>query len=64
MLSISSAFLFLWFVATFGMHTAFLTFAAICFVGTVFFWRLVPETKGRSLEEIERTWQRVQGASR
>jgi len=53
-----SAFLFPWYVSTFGMHTGFLTFAAICFVGTVFFWRLVPETKGRSLEEIERMWQR------
>ncbi len=53
-----SAFVFPWYVSKFGMHTGFLTFAAICFVGTVFFWRLVPETKGRSLEEIERMWQR------
>jgi SP family arabinose:H+ symporter-like MFS transporter len=53
-----SAFLFPWYVTAFGMHTGFLTFAAICLVGTVFFWRLVPETKGRSLEEIERMWQR------
>ena len=59
-----SAFLFPWFVATYGMHTGFLTFAAICFVGTAFFWRLVPETKGRSLEEIERMWQRAKGENR
>lgn len=58
-----SAFLFPWYVSKFGMHTGFLTFAAICFVGTVFFWRLVPETKGRSLEEIERMWQREKGES-
>ena len=59
-----SAFLFPWFVATYGMHTGFLAFAAICFVGTAFFWRLVPETKGRSLEEIERMWQRAKGENR
>ncbi|MFH1920432.1 MAG: sugar porter family MFS transporter [Planctomycetota bacterium] len=51
-----SIFLFPWYVHRLGMHTGFLTFAAICFVGTVFFWRYVPETKGKSLEEIERSW--------
>ncbi len=35
---------------------AFWTFALICF-GTFFFcWRLVPETKGRTLEEIGKSW--------
>ncbi len=52
-----SAYLFPWYVATFGMHTGFFTFAAICFVATVFFWRFVPETKNKSLEEIEKMWQ-------
>jgi len=51
-----SAFLFPWFVARFGMHLGFFTFAGICAVATVFFWRLVPETKGKSLEEIEGFW--------
>jgi len=53
-----SASLFPWYVYTFGMHTGFFTFAAICFLGTIFFWRYVPETKGKSLEEIERSWNR------
>ncbi len=53
-----SAFAFPWYVATFGMHTGFFTSAVICLVATVFFFRLVPETKGKSLEEIERSWCR------
>ena len=52
----ASAFLFPWYVEKFGMHAGFFTFAAICCAATVFFWRLVPETKGKSLEEIERHW--------
>jgi SP family arabinose:H+ symporter-like MFS transporter len=47
------AFAFPWYVNSFGMHAAFFTFAAICCVATVFFWKLTPETRGRSLEEIE-----------
>ena len=51
-----SAFVFPWVVATFGMYSGFLGSAAICFVAAVFFWRFVPETAGRSLEEIESYW--------
>jgi SP family arabinose:H+ symporter-like MFS transporter len=50
------AFFFPWFVNRFGMHIGFFTFSGICLIATVFFWRMVPETKGRSLEEIERYW--------
>jgi SP family arabinose:H+ symporter-like MFS transporter len=53
-----SAFAFPWYVATFGMHTGFFTSGAICLVATLFFLRYVPETKGKSLEEIERSWSR------
>lgn len=51
-----TAFLFPWYVERFGMHVGFFTFAAVCFMATLVFWRYVPETKGRSLEEIEAHW--------
>jgi SP family arabinose:H+ symporter-like MFS transporter len=51
-----SAFVFPWYVTQFGMYTGFFTFAALCCVATLFFWKLVPETRGKSLEEIERLW--------
>ena len=49
-------YLFPWYVTCFGMHAAFFTFAGICLVATWFFWQFVPETKGKSLEEIEKYW--------
>ena len=36
---------------------AFLLFAAMCVPYMLIMWRAVPETTGRSLEEIERYWQ-------
>lgn len=45
---------FLPLVAGIGVSGAFLLFAALCAVAFFFVERLVPETKGRSLEQIER----------
>ena len=36
---------------------AFLLYAVVCIAAFVFVWRGIPETKGRSLEEIESWWQ-------
>jgi MFS family permease len=55
-LLISSTFLSL--VKATGPAGAFWIYAALCMFAFVFLWRAVPETKGKTLEEIERTWQR------
>ena len=47
-----------WFVAHFKHAFPFYTYAAFCAVLLLVVWRLVPETKGRSLEEIEQSWAR------
>ncbi|XP_066907650.1 facilitated trehalose transporter Tret1 isoform X2 [Halyomorpha halys] len=37
----------------FGTHSAFMMFALICAIGILFTYKLVPETQGRTLEDIE-----------
>ena len=37
---------------------AFWIFMAVCIFAVLFGWKMVPETKGRSLEEIGRSWTR------
>ena len=34
----------------------YLIFASFCLITFVFVWRLVPETKGKTLEELEALW--------
>lgn len=36
-----------------GAAGTFWTYAVICFAGFLFIWRCIPETKGKTLEEIE-----------
>lgn len=38
---------------SFGMHVPFFAFAGACFLGLAFILSAVPETKGKSLEEIQ-----------
>jgi sugar porter (SP) family MFS transporter len=40
----------------FHPSTAFWLYAAMCALDLVFIWFFLPETKGKSLEEIERSW--------
>ncbi|HEX4747338.1 MAG TPA: sugar porter family MFS transporter [Gaiellaceae bacterium] len=49
---------FLSIVDAIGEAPTFLVFSALCVVTYVFVWRYVPETKGRSLEEIQERWVR------
>ena len=46
-----------WFVAHFNHAFPFYVYAAFCVVLIAVMWLFVPETKGRSLEEIERSWR-------
>jgi sugar porter (SP) family MFS transporter len=45
-----------WMFASLGRATTFATYAVMCVVALVFVALFVPETKGKTLEEIERSW--------
>ena len=47
-----------WLIQKFHHGFAYWIYAGICLVAVVFVWRLVPETKGKTLEEIEKQWKR------
>ncbi|MEU5962615.1 sugar porter family MFS transporter [Micromonospora parva] len=40
-----------------GRSGVFALFAGTCVLGFLFIWRYLPETRGRTLEEIQRMWQ-------
>jgi SP family xylose:H+ symportor-like MFS transporter len=46
-----------WFVRQFNHAFPFYVYAFFCVVLALVVWRLVPETKGRTLEEIEEGWK-------
>jgi MFS family permease len=50
---------FLTVVDAIGEATTFIIFAVLCAVTYVFVYRYVPETKGRSLEEIQADWEKA-----
>jgi MFS family permease len=41
---------------TWGKHVTFYAFALVLIPQFYFVWRIMPETKGQSLEDIERSW--------
>jgi predicted MFS family arabinose efflux permease len=45
-----------WFVKQFNHAFPFYVYAVFCAALILVLWRWVPETKGRSLEEIEQSW--------
>jgi len=50
-----------WFVRHFNHAFPFYVYAGFCVVLILLVWLAVPETKGRSLEEIEHSWSRRPG---
>jgi sugar porter (SP) family MFS transporter len=47
---------FPWLVETIGGRIYYM-FSVICFISFIFIWLMVTETKGKSLEEIEKMWR-------
>jgi SP family arabinose:H+ symporter-like MFS transporter len=50
--------LFPWMLENLGPTVIFSIFAGVSLFGSLFIYFLVPETKGRTLEEIERSWMK------
>ncbi len=48
--------LFPWMLENLGPVMIFSMFAGVSLLGSIFVWLVVPETKGRTLEEIEKSW--------
>ena len=42
---------------SFGHFFAYALYGVICVVAAIFVWRLVPETKGKTLEDMTRLWK-------
>ena len=42
----------------FGHVFTYLLYGIICLVAAVFVWKLVPETKGKSLEDMNKLWKK------
>jgi len=49
---------FLSLISRFGTGQTFLLYMAISLVGLLFVWKMVPETKGKTFEEIQQFWKR------
>ncbi len=49
---------FPWLLENLGPAGCFWLYASLCSPSILFVWFVVPETKGRTLEEIEKSWTR------
>jgi SP family xylose:H+ symportor-like MFS transporter len=47
-----------WLVETFNHGFAYWIYAVICLAAVIFVWKIVPETKGKTLEQIEKLWKK------
>ncbi len=47
-----------WLIERFHHGFPFLVYGGFCVILALFVWKLLPETKGRTLEEIERFWMK------
>ena len=47
---------FPWLLENLGASRCFWLYASLCAPSLLFVWFVVPETKGRTLEEIEKSW--------
>jgi MFS transporter, SP family, arabinose:H+ symporter len=50
-------FTFLTLVETVGVSRAFWVYSSMCLITVIFVWKFTPETKGKTLEEIEHLWR-------
>src|SRR5574344_779380 len=44
--------------ANFGHVFTYSVYGAICIIAAIFVWKLVPETKGKTLEEMSKLWKK------
>ena len=49
---------FPWLKENLGPAGCFWIYATLCAPSILFVWAVVPETKGKTLEEIEKSWTR------
>lgn len=50
-------FTFLSLIHAIGVSGAFTIYAALCIVSFLFVWKVVPETRGKTLEQIQHGWE-------
>lgn len=48
---------FLTMLSALGRSGVFALFAGTCVLGFLFVWRYLPETKGKTLEQIQQMWR-------